>query len=405
MKCNQCGTEFEGKFCPECGAKTQAETSVTPPPIQQTTEQPQQQFYQQPVPMQAEIPQKKKKPFFKRWWFIGIVAVAVIAIVGIIIGGGGKNGKNVWSDMILGDMLPEPPANKGEIYDNSTDVLWIDINNISDKQYADYVQACKEKGFTIDEISDSFSFEAFNDKGYKLSLSHYDSDADMEIELNAPMEFGIISWPSSTAGKLLPTPKSTTGKFSYEHDDNFFVYVGNTSKADFDAYVAACSDKGFTVDYDKGDTYYYADNADGWHISLKYEGNNVMSINIDSPDDEESNDTTSSDTTTPSTDTPSEPDSSEEPDKNDDGLDPDFKAAMDSYETFMDEYVAFMKKYAESDGTDLSILTDYADYMSKYADFVEDFEKWEDEDLNAAETAYYLEVQTRVTKKLLEVAE
>ena len=77
---------------------------------------------------------------------------------------------------------------------------------------------------------------------------------------------------------------------------------------------------------------------------------------------------------------------------------------MDSYETFMDEYVAFMKRYAESDGTDLSILTDYADYMSKYVDFCENFEKWEDEDMNAAETAYYLEVQTRVTKKLLEVA-
>ena len=78
---------------------------------------------------------------------------------------------------------------------------------------------------------------------------------------------------------------------------------------------------------------------------------------------------------------------------------------MVSYETFMDEYVEFMKKYAESDGSDLSILADYADYMSKYADFVEDFEKWEDEDLNTAETAYYLEVQTRVAKKLLEVAE
>ena len=404
MKCNQCGTEFEGKFCPECGAKTEVESPVTPP-FQQPTSQTQQQFYQQSAPVQGGMPKKKKKPFFKRWWFIVIVAVAVIAIVGSIIGGGGKGEKIVWSDMILGDMLPEPPANKGEIHDNSTNELWIDINDISDKQYADYVEACKAKGFTIDENSSSSSFEAYNDKGYKLSLSHYGSDADMRVQLDAPMEFGTISWPSSTAGKLLPTPKSTTGKFSYEHDDNFFVYVGNTSKADFDAYVVACSDKGFTVDYDKGDTYYYADNADGWHISLKYEGNNVMSINIDSPDDEESNDTTSSDTTTPSTDTPSEPDSSEEPDTNADGLDPDFKAAMDSYESFMDEYVEFMKKYAESDGTDLSILADYADYMSKYADFVEDFEKWEDEDLNAAETAYYLEVQTRVNEKLLEVAQ
>ena len=392
MKCNQCGTEFEGKFCPECGAKTQAETPVTPPPIQQTTEQPQQQFYGQSAPVQGEMPKKKKKPFFKRWWFIGIVAVVLIAIVGSIIGSGGKGEKIEWAKMALGDVIPEPPTNKGKLYENSDEELWVTLDKVSDDQYNDYLSACTDKGFTVDAEKTSYSYKAFNSEGYSLDLSHI-SDS-LSITLKAPMKLGTISWPSSTAGKLLPTPKSTTGKFSYEHDDNFFVYVGNTSKADFDAYVAACSDKGFTVDYDKGDTYYYADNADGWHISLKYEGNNVMSINIDSPD-----------TTTPSTDTPSEPDSSEEPDTNADGLNPDFKAAMDSYETFMDEYVEFMKKYAESDGSDLSILADYADYMSKYADFVEDFEKWEDEDLNAAETAYYLEVQTRVAKKLLEVAE
>ena len=69
----------------------------------------------------------------------------------------------------------------------------------------------------------------------------------------------------------------------------------------------------------------------------------------------------------------------------------------------MNEYVAFMKKY-QANPTDLGLLADYADYMGKYADFVTDFEAWNDEDMNAAETAYYLEVQTRVNKKLLEIA-
>ena len=93
-----------------------------------------------------------------------------------------------------------------------------------------------------------------------------------------------------------------------------------------------------------------------------------------------------------------------EANNNPDGLDPDFKAAMDSYEEFMDEYCAFMKKYSESDGTDLSLLADYAKYMEEYADFVSDFDKWEAEDMTTAETAYYIEVQTRVNQKLLEVA-
>jgi len=81
----------------------------------------------------------------------------------------------------------------------------------------------------------------------------------------------------------------------------------------------------------------------------------------------------------------------------------DFKAAMDTYEKFFDEYVAIMKKY-KANPTDMSILSDYAKYMGQYADMMQKLEKWENEDLNAAETAYYIDVQTRITQKLLEVA-
>lgn len=70
----------------------------------------------------------------------------------------------------------------------------------------------------------------------------------------------------------------------------------------------------------------------------------------------------------------------------------------------MNEYVDFLNKYEENPA-DLSILADYARYMSKYSDFVNDFEKWEDEDLNFEESAYYLDVQARVNKKLLEISE
>lgn len=110
-------------------------------------------------------------------------------------------------------------------------------------------------------------------------------------------------------------------------------------------------------------------------------------------------------TETPTEIEETEPEVTEKPtEPKSDKIDADFKAAMDAYESFMDDYVDFMKKY-QKNPTDLSLLTDYAKFMSKYADFVEDFEKWEDEDLNAAETAYYIDVQGRVTKKLLEVAQ
>lgn len=87
-----------------------------------------------------------------------------------------------------------------------------------------------------------------------------------------------------------------------------------------------------------------------------------------------------------------------------DGMRPEFKEAMDSYEAFFDEYVAFMEKYAASDGSDLSLLSDYASYMSKYTDMMADFEAWDSEDMNTAEMSYYIEVQSRISQKLLEIA-
>ena len=67
----------------------------------------------------------------------------------------------------------------------------------------------------------------------------------------------------------------------------------------------------------------------------------------------------------------------------------------------MNQYCDFMNSY---DATDLSMLSEYADLMSEYATVTEKFEKIEDEDLNDAEAAYYLEVSNRVSQKLLSVS-
>lgn len=400
MKCNQCKTEFEGQFCPNCGYDAYKNDSASP-----TTDQHSQQtYYRQynqtasnnPVPMK-----KKKKPIYKRWWFIVIAVIAVIAIAGKVADYAKENKKIEWSDMVLGDILPEPPKDRGVIHNNTSDELWVDINNISDKQYTDYVAACKEWGFTIDEDSQSMYFTAYNDKGNKLNLSYNESEKSMKIDVSAPMKFSEISWPKSAAGKMLPVPKSLMGNFSYEQEDGFSVYISNTTINDFNEYISECFDYGFNINYDKSDKYYSADNSEGWHIAVKYEGFNIMNICIDTIDEDDSSAVTeaSSDSQTSSNESP------EKSENYSADIDPDFKAAMDSYEDFIDEYVEFMKKYKESDGKDVSLLSDYADYMQKYTEFAEDFEKWENEELTTAETAYYIEVQARVSQKLLEVSE
>lgn len=389
MICSRCGKEFNGKFCEHCGAP--APSNAAPIPGTYPTE---------PTPTK-----KKKKPIYKRWWFYVIVVIAAIAVISSI--SGNKSEKIKWDDIILSEQLPEPPKKNGEIHENTAEKLWVDINKISDKQYNDYIEACKAKGFTVDPESDSMSYGAYNADGYKLSLSHYGSESDMKIDLEKPIEMSAITWPTSKAGKQLPAPKSTTGKFTRESDDGFSVYIGNTSKDDYNSYVKACSDKGFTVNYNKGDNIYNADNSAGWHVSIKYEGNNIMHIVIDAKSESSTAPSASEGSTKPaeSKQAQSKPAKTANNDSDMvDGMHRDFKEAMDSYEEFFDEYVAFMKKYENSDNP-MSMFSDYTKFMSQYSETMQKLDEWKSKDLNTKEAAYLLDVTNRINKKLLEVAE
>lgn len=61
-----------------------------------------------------------------------------------------------------------------------------------------------------------------------------------------------------------------------------------------------------------------------------------------------------------------------------------------------------MKKYSESNDV-MSMLTDYTDYLSKYADVMKKLNSIDKSKLSAADAAYYTEVSARISKKLLEV--
>ena len=81
---------------------------------------------------------------------------------------------------------------------------------------------------------------------------------------------------------------------------------------------------------------------------------------------------------------------------------PEVKEFLDSYEAFTEEYIAFMERFENADATDLAaMMGDYASILARYADFAEKVDAMEDDDLTDAELAYYLEVTTRVSQKLL----
>lgn len=377
--------------------------------------------------MKKETRKVKDGKINKKWLLIGNLVMIVVIIIAAVSCSGGQK-KNKWTDVVMREWLPEPPTGKGKLYENSDEEFYLSINKVSDKEYEEYKDACIQKGFTVDAAEDLISYEAYNEEGYFLQLMQIGSS--MSIRLKAPLQLESITWPVSELGQHLPQPESTVGRYSYEYENHFFLYVGNTGKTDYDAYVAECMKKGFTIGYEKGDTYYRADDEDGCHVSIDYLGNNIMTVEAKASEEKNTDEASYPATeTTQESQEPEEsrkpeesqkseesqkPEESQEPeetpapseatDKEQGGIRSDFKKAMDSYEAFMDEYVAFMKKYSENP-TDMNLLTDYADYMNKYADMMEKFEQWEGNDMSDAELAYYLEVQTRVSKKLLEASQ
>ncbi len=199
-----------------------------------------------------------------------------------------------------------------------------------------------------------------------------------------------LVWSEYVLSEKLPEPKTLKGRLNYDSSSSLSLYIMGVDKSEYKDYVKACKEKGYTVDISNSSTSFSAENEEGYSLYLYYdEDDKEYNISLSKPEKESI-----------SEETKKEDQSKTDTDNN--GLRPDFKKAMDDYESFMNEYVEFMKKF-NANPSDVSLLKDYADYMTKYATAMESFKNWKEEDMNDAETKYYLEVETRVNQKLLEV--
>ena len=347
MKCNKCGTELPkgAKFCSNCGNKTETKQQEIVVNVENTTTKTNNPVVE--TQKKETIVDKAKEKGISFWkqrsrlgklatislalfslfafialvsGKVGSVIVSLLAIgltvVGILMKrqvikvkktwlpllsiilsfvlvlpyfsffGSNASGREKynWNEVVLADILPQPVSPYGEIISNSEDYLSMDVTETTQDQYKDYIAACEAKGFTIDKESTNSNFSAFNETGYKLSLSYYDYSSEMHINVDSAMEMETITWPETEMAKLLPVPTSTTGKIQSNDEDGFTVYIGDTSIEDYNAYVKSCEEKGFTVDARKDDKHYTAKNAESYKLTVNYEGNNVVYISITEPE-------------------------------------------------------------------------------------------------------------------------
>ena len=126
MQCKKCGTEFESKFCPNCGTQIEDSSVNSISEVQKKSE-------------------KGKKPFYKKWWFIVIAIIAVIVVFSSI-----NTEKEDWSNLELSEHIPEPKKGKIRVGSDLDDWLGVTFENVSSDYYNEYKQACIDMGYTID---------------------------------------------------------------------------------------------------------------------------------------------------------------------------------------------------------------------------------------------------------------
>lgn len=191
-----------------------------------------------------------------------------------------------WSDIILSNVIPEPESLLCETINNTERSLMLYVYKTNLNQYNDYINKCKEKGFTIDIEQFNSSFYAYNNDGYKLNLYYQESGKKMTISVDSPIQLQMLDWPNTDLTKLIPVPESNLGKIEKNDEDGFIVYLGKMSKESMKNYINLCKEKGFSTEVKEGDTYYSAQNNNGYKVNVEYIGNNTIKVRIEKLENE-----------------------------------------------------------------------------------------------------------------------
>lgn len=179
----------------------------------------------------------------------------------------------------LSVLMPQIDGGKGEIVTNNEEFFTVNYVGISDSEFEAYKKECKDKGFTIDCENTGSLFDAYNEDGYNIRITYYNSQ--MHITVTDDLEMRTIVWPSSKVADLIPVPDSDYGNISSSSDTCLIIYIGNMTIDDYAEYVNECIKKGFDQKMSQTDEHYHADNKDGYHVQVEYRGFNTVFIRVD----------------------------------------------------------------------------------------------------------------------------
>lgn len=106
-----------------------------------------------------------------------------------------------WPEDGLADMLPKPDSKLIVSYDDSEERMSVTVYGITRATYEEYVDECKDAGFTEGVDESDTSYEASNGNGTTLDLTYWVYDESMSVELEAaePEEEDNVTAQTSVA--------------------------------------------------------------------------------------------------------------------------------------------------------------------------------------------------------------
>lgn len=190
------------------------------------------------------------------------------------------HGQIEWPSSGITNAIPKYGDNiKGEISLNYDDSFSIYIDDVSRNDYLDYLQRCKDAGYTID-AKESFGYEAYNEDGYKLELYYYDSSKRLSIDVEEPMKFEKIPWPINELSQDLPNIPSDMGNIDLNYEKHIIVYLDNITEDKFNDYIEKCQSMGYKEKFEKKKNYFNAYKGNK-RLTLTFIRGRVMSISLD----------------------------------------------------------------------------------------------------------------------------
>lgn len=198
-----------------------------------------------------------------------------------------KNSSYVWPDTELGSIIPNPTIKNGEILWSYEDSFYINFEEVKESDFTQYVNLCKAKGFNVDAHETSNSFSAYNADGYNVDVFYWKSLEEITISADIPEKLKENYWPKTGLAENLPMPDSRFGLVKNDTSESLVIYIGG-NKEDVDPYAEKCAEQGFSINYSRdGDSYYIAENEQGYELIIEYIGGGIIQIRLDAPEENE----------------------------------------------------------------------------------------------------------------------